>query len=126
MPLVRIDLRAGKSPEYLRAISDSLYAAMRESFAVPEDDRFMLISQHAPDEFVYDAGYLGIRRSDDLVIVQITANNTRTLEQKKAFYADAARRLAASPGLRPEDVLISLVEVPKENWSFGMGLAQYV
>ena len=126
MPLVRIDLRAGKPPEHLRAIADSIYAAMRESFAVPEDDRFMLISQHAPDEFVYDAGYLGIRRSDDLVIVQITANNTRTLEQKKAFYADAARRLAASPGLRPEDVLISLVEVPQENWSFGMGLAQYV
>ncbi|HJR72827.1 MAG TPA: tautomerase family protein [Luteimonas sp.] len=125
MPLVRIDLRAGKSPEYLRAITDSLYAAMRESFAVPEDDRFMLIHQHAAEEFIYDAGYLGVRRSEDLVIVQITANNTRTLEQKKAFFADAARRLSASPGLRPEDVLISLVEVPKENWSFGLGLAQY-
>ncbi len=125
MPLVRIDLRAGKPPEYLRAITDSLYAAMRESFAVPEDDRFMLIHQHGAEEFVYDAGYLGVRRSEDLVIVQITANNTRTLEQKKAFFADTARRLSASPGLRPEDVLISLVEVPKENWSFGLGLAQY-
>ncbi len=125
MPLVRIDLRAGKPPEYLRAITDSLYAAMRESFAVPEDDRFMLIHQHGAEEFVYDAGYLGVRRSEDLVIVQITANNTRTLEQKKAFFADTARRLAASPGLRPEDVFISLVEVPKENWSFGLGLAQY-
>ncbi len=125
MPLVRIDLRAGKPPEYLRAITDSLYAAMRESFAVPEDDRFMLIHQHGAEEFVYDAGYLGVRRSEDLVIVQITANNTRTLEQKKAFFADTARRLAASPGLRPEDVFISLVEVPTENWSFGLGLAQY-
>jgi 4-oxalocrotonate tautomerase len=125
MPLVRIDLRAGKPPEYLRAIADGIYAAMRESFAVPEDDRFMLISQHASEEFVYDPTYLDIRRSDDLVIVQITANNTRTLEQKKAFYADVARRLSESPGLRPEDVLISLVEVPKENWSFGLGLAQY-
>lgn len=125
MPLVRIDLRAGKPPEYLRAIADGIYAAMREYFAVPEDDRFMLISQHASEEFVYDPTYLDIRRSDDLVIVQITANNTRTLEQKKAFYADVARRLSESPGLRPEDVLISLVEVPKENWSFGLGLAQY-
>ncbi|TKR30222.1 tautomerase family protein [Luteimonas gilva] len=125
MPLVRIDLRAGKPPEYLRAIADGIYAAMREAFAVPEDDRFMLVSQHAAEEFVYDPGYLGIRRSDDLVFVQITANNTRSLEQKKAFYADVARRLSESPGLRPEDVLISLVEVPKENWSFGLGLAQY-
>ena len=125
MPLVRIALRAGKPPEHLRAISDGLYAAMREAFAVPEDDRFMLVSQHRDAEFVYDGGYLGIERSDDLVIVQITCNNTRTLEQKKAFYADVARRLAASPGLRPEDVFISLVEVPKENWSFGNGIAQY-
>ncbi|MCL1635812.1 tautomerase family protein [Luteimonas sp. SX5] len=125
MPLVRIALRAGKPPEHIRAISDGIYAAMRETFAVPEDDRFMLVSQHRDEEFVYDGGYLGIERSDDLVIVQITCNNTRTLEQKKAFYADVARRLAASPGLRPEDVFISLVEVPKENWSFGNGIAQY-
>ena len=126
MPLVRIDLRAGKPPEYLRAIADGVYAAMRETFAVPEDDRFVLIHPHAAEEFDYDPGYLGVRRSDDLVIVQITANNTRSLAQKQACFADVARRLSESPGLRPEDVLISLVEVPKENWSFGNGLAQYV
>ena len=125
MPLVRISLRAGKTPEYIRDIADSLYAAMRADFAVPEDDRFMLVSQHAGDEFMYDPGYLGIERSDDLVIVQITANNTRTLAQKQAFFRQAAQNLSQSPGLRPEDVFISLVEVPKENWSFGNGIAQY-
>lgn len=81
MPLVRIALRTGKSSEHIRAISDGIYAAMHETFAVPEDDRFMLVSQHRDEEFVYDAGYLGIARSADLVIIQITANNTRTLEQ---------------------------------------------
>lgn len=125
MPLVRIALRTGKSHEYVRAIVDGIYAAMRTDFAVPEDDRFMLVSQHTDEEFVYDAGYLDIERSADLVIIQITANNTRTLEQKKAFYRQVAQNLSQSPGLRPEDVFISLVEVPKENWSFGNGMAQY-
>lgn len=125
MPLVRISLRAGKPPEHIRAITDGLYTAMREAFAVPEDDRFMLVSQHRDEEFVYDAGYLGIARSGDLVIVQITCNNTRTLEQKQAFFRQVAQNLSQSPGLRPEDVFISLVEVPKENWSFGNGIAQY-
>lgn len=125
MPLVRIALRAGKPAEHIRAITDAIYDAMRGAFAVPEDDRFMVVSQHRDEEFVYDAGYLGIERSGDLVIIQITCNNTRTLEQKKAFYADVARRLTESPGLRPQDVFISLVEVPKENWSFGNGEAQY-
>lgn len=121
MPLVRIALRTGKSHEYVRAIVDGIYAAMRTDFAVPEDDRFMLVSQHTDEEFVYDAGYLDIERSADLVIIQITANNTRTLEQKKAFYRQVAQNLSQSPGLRPEDVFISLVEVPKENWSYGSG-----
>lgn len=125
MPLVRIALRTGKPPEHIRAISDGIYAAMREAFAVPEDDRFMLVSQHRDEEFVYDAGYLGIERSADLVIIQIIANNTRTLAQKQALYRQVVQNLAQSPGLRPQDVLINLVEVPKENWSFGNGLAQY-
>jgi len=125
MPLVRIALRAGKPSEHVRAIVDGIYAAMRADFAVPEDDRFMLVSQHADDEFVYDPSYLGIERSADLVIIQITANNTRTLAQKQAFYRQVAQNLSQNPGLRPEDVFISLVEVPKENWSFGNGIAQY-
>ena len=98
---------------------------MREAFNVPEDDRFILVSQHAADEFDYDPGYLGIARSDDLVIVQITCNTGRTLEQKQALYRAIVDRFVADPGLRPEDVFISLVEVVKENWSFGHGVAQY-
>jgi len=125
MPLTRISLRAGKSPAYRRAIMDGIYNAMRETFNVPENDRFMTVSEHDGDSFDYGASYLGIARSDDLVMIVITANNTRGLEQKKALYAAIAANLKANPGIRPEDVFINLVEVAKENWSFGNGIAQY-
>jgi len=126
MPLVRIALRRGKSPAYLAAIRDGIYAAMRETFDVPENDRFMLVTQHDAEEFDYAPRYLGIARSDDLVVIQITANNTRTVEQKQALYRRIAERLADNPGVRPEDVFISLVGVLPEDWSFGNGRAQYV
>ena len=126
MPLVRVALRRGKSPAYLTAIRDGIYAAMRETFDVPEDDRFLLVTQHDADEFDYSPRYLGIVRSDDLVVIQITANSTRTVEQKQALYRRMAERLADNPGVRPEDVFISLVGALPEDWSFGNGRAQYV
>jgi 4-oxalocrotonate tautomerase len=92
---------------------------------VPENDRFILVGQHDAEEFDYDPGYLGIARSDDLVIVQIACNNTRTVEQKQAFYRAVAEKLNADPGVRKEDVFINLLETAKENWSFGNGIAQY-
>jgi phenylpyruvate tautomerase PptA (4-oxalocrotonate tautomerase family) len=125
MPLTRISLRRGKPAAYRKAILDSLYLAMRESFDVPEDDRFMTIAEHDEDDFSYGRSYLGIERSDDLVIIQLTVSNTRTIDQKKALYRRIVARLTASPGLRPEDIFINLVEVMPENWSFGHGVAQY-
>lgn len=125
MPLVRIALRRGKSPAYLAALRDSVYLAMLETFNVPKDDRFILVSQHDVDEFDYDPGYLGIARGDDLVIVQIACNSGRTVAQKQALYRGIVDRFAVDPGVRPEDVLINLLETAKENWSFGHGIAQY-
>src|SRR5689334_12552117 len=125
MPLTRISLRRGKPAAYRKAILDSVYLAMRETFNVPEDDRFMLISEHDADDFSYGAEYLGIRRSDDLVIIQPTVSDTRTLAQKQALFARIVERLTRDPGLRPEDIFINLVEVKPENWSFGHGIAQY-
>src|ERR1044071_4382458 len=98
---------------------------MRETFDVPEDDLFMTVTQHEEEDFVYSPSYLGIDRSPDLVIIQIAANNTRTVEQKKALYRRIAERLVDDPGLRRDDVFINLVEVARENWSFGRGIAQY-
>lgn len=125
MPLLHISLRAGKPEAYRQAIFDSLYRAMRETFNVPEDDEFMTITEHDAANFRYGTSYLGVARSDDLVFIQITANNTRTVEQKKALFRRIAELLGESPGIRSEDVLVSIVEVAKENWSLGHGLAQY-
>ncbi|MBA2079688.1 tautomerase family protein [Rhodanobacter sp. PCA2] len=125
MPLVRISLRRGKSAAHLAALRNGIYAAMRDTFDVPERDRFILIHQHEAEEFDCDPDYLGIARSSDLVIVQIACNDTRTLEQKQALYQRVVENLAADPGLRPEDVFINLLETAKQNWSFGNGIAQY-
>ncbi|MFL9944936.1 tautomerase family protein [Paraburkholderia agricolaris] len=125
MPLTRIALRAGKPAQYRKALTDSIQRSLVDTFNVPKDDIFMLITEHEDSNFVYDKQYLNVERSDDLVIIQITLNNTRTLEQKKALYKRMADALAESPGLRREDVFINLVEVLKENWSFGNGIAQY-
>ena len=125
MPLVRISLRQGKSADYKRAIGDGIYKAMLETFDVPNEDRFVVVSEHSESEFQFSRTYLDIERSDNLVIIQITANNTRTVDQKKALFARIVELLSQNPGLRKEDVFINLVEVAKENWSFGNGIAQY-
>ena len=125
MPLVRIDHPAGKSAAYRAALGEGVYEAMRASFGVPEDDHFQVIAEHPRTGIVHPRSYLGIHYSEDFVVIQITCNDGRTVDQKKALFADIADRLTANPGLRREDILINLVEVKKENWSFGNGVAQY-
>jgi len=125
MPLVRISLRAGKSADYRRAIADGIHRAMVETLAVPEQDRFQVVTEHGADGLIYDPSYLGIQRSDDVVLVQITLSAGRKPAQKRDFTARVAALLADKPGLRAEDLFINLVEVAWENWSFGEGKAQY-
>jgi 4-oxalocrotonate tautomerase len=125
MPLVRIALRKGKSPEFRRALADSVHRAMVETIKIPEQDRFQVITEHDEAGLIYDPSYLGISRTDGTVLVQITLSAGRTLEVRKALFARIAQLLRESPGIRPEDVFINLVEVAKENWSFGNGIAQY-
>ena len=125
MPFARIDLVQGKSAEYRRTIGDVVYDAMVGILKAPADDRFQVIQEHPPHDHVADASYLGIRRTGDCVFIQLTLNAGRTVEQKKGFYKAVADGLHERLGLRREDVLINLVEVAKENWSFGKGEAQY-
>ena len=126
MPLVRIALAAGKPPAHRNAISQGVQRALVETFGVPEDDLFQIVTEHAAGTgIVRPRSYLGIEYSDDLTMIQLTVSDTRTIEQKKALFARIVSHLAASPGLRPQDVFINLVEVRKENWSFGNGVAQY-
>jgi phenylpyruvate tautomerase PptA (4-oxalocrotonate tautomerase family) len=126
MPLVRIDLRSGTSPQYRKTIGDSVHQAMIDALAIPPDDHFQVITEHPPEGLVYDPQYLGVQRSDKVVFVQITMSTGRKPQQKRKLYKQIVDNLSAAPGLRPEDVLINLVEVSWENWSFGNGAAHYM
>ena len=125
MPLVRIAVLEGKPAAHRAAIGDAVHRAMVETLNVPAKDRFQVITEHRAGDLVYDPSYLDVPRTDGIVMVQITLNAGRTVEMKKAFYARAAALVHEAAGVLPEDVLISLVEVTKENWSFGNGIAQY-
>lgn len=125
MPLVRVDLLEGKSADYLANLGQVVYDAMRTTLNVPADDRFQVIAQHKPGTLFIDERYLGIERSKECVLIQVTLNAGRSVDMKKDFYRTLADGLHARLGLRKEDVFISLVEVAKENWSFGNGQAQY-
>jgi 4-oxalocrotonate tautomerase len=126
MPFVRIDLRQGTSPEYRKAIADGVHQAMIESLAIPPDDRFQVITEHSPDGLIFDPKYLDVQRSSKVVFVQITMSTGRKPQQKRKLFKRMAELLAASPGLRPHDLLVNLVEVSWENWSFGTGAAHYM
>jgi phenylpyruvate tautomerase PptA (4-oxalocrotonate tautomerase family) len=125
MPFVRISLHASKSADYRRAIADGVHQAMVETLGVPAQDRFQVVTEHDADGLIYDPSYLGIERTDDVVFVQVTLSGGRKPKQKRDFYARAAELLAKRPGLKPQELLINLVEVAWENWSFGDGKAQY-
>jgi phenylpyruvate tautomerase PptA (4-oxalocrotonate tautomerase family) len=125
MPLVRIALRTGKAPLYRRRLGEIVYETMVETLNVPPADNFLVTTEHDPLGIVYDPDYLGIHRTDDIVIVQITLNEGRTVDVKKLFYRRLCERLNQELALPPEDLFVSLVEVKKENWSFGNGEAQY-
>ena len=126
MPLVRIDLCSDASSEFVRIVSDVIYNAMIEVANVPQHDKFQLITRHVPEELVYPAeGYLGIKYSPNIVFIQITWNAGRTTDIKKAFYRKVADDIHIKAGARKEDVWINLVEVNREDWSFGNGDMQY-
>lgn len=125
MPLVQIHLLQGKSAEFRRSVGEIVYQTMVDTINVPPRDNFQIITEHNADGLIYDPEYLDIQRTEDVIIIQITLNEGRTVELKKAFYKHLAERLHEKLDIRMEDIFISLVEVKKENWSFGNGEAQY-
>jgi phenylpyruvate tautomerase PptA (4-oxalocrotonate tautomerase family) len=125
MPLVRIDLRKGRPEGFGKRVGDIVYRTMIDTINVPSRDNFQIIAEHDRDGLVYDPTYLDVSRSDGIIIVQITLNEGRSIELRKALYEALATRLHDELGVRQEDVFVSLIEVKKENWSFGNGVAQY-
>src|ERR1700733_1361859 len=125
MPLVRISLREGKTEAYRKALADGVHRALVEAMDAPAQDRFQVITEHPASVLIYDPAYLGIQRTDDIVMVQITLSTGRKLAQKRKLFKRMAEILAENPGMRPQDLWGVLGEVAWENWSFGNGEAQY-
>ncbi|MFJ3486788.1 tautomerase family protein [Pseudomonas sp. NPDC090202] len=126
MPLARIDVAAETSPETISAISDVVYEAMRSTANVPEHDRYQIINRHRSDELIYPAaGYLGVTYTPNIIFIQVTWNAGRSIEVKKAFYRAVAEGIHDRTGVRKEDVWINLIDVKREDWSFGNGEMQY-
>jgi 4-oxalocrotonate tautomerase len=126
MPLVRISVHKGKTAEFRKTIVDQVYGALRQTFNVPEDDLFMVIDEYEATNFHANRTFMGFDRSNDMVIIQLTVANTRGVDQKRALYRAIAEGLHSELGLRGDDVFVNLLEVFRENWSFGGGVAQYV
>ena len=125
MPLVRISLREGKTEEYRKALTDGVHRALVEAVDAPAQDRFQIITEHPAGGLIYDPTYLGLQRTDNIVMVQITLSTGRKLAQKRKLFKRMAEILAENPGLRSHDLMVNLVEVAWENWSFGNGEGQY-
>lgn len=125
MPLVRISLREGKSEQYRKALADGVHQAMVEAIDAPAQDRFQIITEHSANDLIYDPSCLGIERSDDIVMVQITMSAGRKPGQKRKLVQRMAELLSKNPGLRSQDLMVNLVETAWENWSFGNGELQY-
>jgi len=125
MPLVRISLMKGKPEGFGKKVGEVVYRTMVDTINVPAKDDFQIITEHDKNSLIYDPSYLNIQRADGIIFIQVTLNEGRTVELKKSFYKTLAERLNKELNVRMEDVFVSLVEVKKENWSFGNGIAQY-
>lgn len=125
MPIVKVDIQKNADPTFVVKVGQVVYRAMLSAIKVPEKDNFQVLTEHAPGHLVFDPSYLDIPRTDGFVLIQITLNEGRTTEAKKSLYQTIADNLHSELNVRREDVFISLVEVKKENWSFGNGTAQY-
>jgi 4-oxalocrotonate tautomerase len=125
MPLVRITMAQGRTPAERRAIADGVHQALVETANVPAEDRFQVVEEVAPQNLIWSVSYLGVEHTPAIVFVQIVLNTGRTVDVKKALYAAIADQLAEHAAVRREDVIVNLVEVPRENWSFGGGVMSY-
>jgi 4-oxalocrotonate tautomerase len=125
VPLVRISMLANKSETDKKNIADAVHQALVDTISIPAQDRFQLITEHRETDLIYDPIYLNLSRTDEIVIIEVTLSAGRSVEIKRALYKRMVELLGQVAEIRKEDVLINLLEVAKENWSFGNGVAQY-
>jgi phenylpyruvate tautomerase PptA (4-oxalocrotonate tautomerase family) len=125
MPLVRIDVQQGRTPAELRTIADVVQGVMLDVFAAPPGDRYQVITEHPVGQIIAEDTGLGFERTDGVVVIQIVQQG-RTVERKRAAYEQLAKRLEAECGVRPTDLIVSVVANGREDWSFGLGRAQFL
>jgi phenylpyruvate tautomerase PptA (4-oxalocrotonate tautomerase family) len=121
MPFARIDLAQGKTPEYRATAAEIVYQAIVGVFKAPDGDRFIVVNEHKPENLIYDPHFLGMQRSPDFILIQVTSTVGNTKEQKLAFFRQITDELNSKLGVRPDDVMINMVFVDREDWSFGRG-----
>lgn len=123
MPLIQFHLRKGKSAKYIQALTDEVHTALCETWGIPQNDRFQLVSEYEKRHFHFDKTIWGLKRSDNVVVIYITSIK-RSQAMKRKLYHELAKRLEKKPGVRKEDIFVTIVQVQREDWSFGNGLAQ--
>ena len=121
MPFARIDLIRGKSPEYRAAVADIVYRGIVDVLKAPDGDRFVVVSEHIPDNLIYDPNFLGFSRSPDFILIQVTSTVGNHKDSKLAFFRFVADELKSKLSVRPDDIMINMVFVDREDWSFGNG-----
>ena len=121
MPFARIDLLQGKAPEYRAAVADIVYRGIVDVLKAPDGDRFIVISEHTPDNLIYDPNFLGWKRSADFLLIQVTSTVGNDKDSKLAFFRYVANELKGKLSVRPDDIMINMVYVDRSDWSFGNG-----
>jgi len=121
MPFARIDLMQGKAPEYRAALADIVYRGIVDVLKAPDGDRFIVISEHTPDNLIYDPNFLGWKRSADFLLIQVTSTVGNDKDSKLAFFRYIADELKGKLSVRPDDIMINMVYVDRSDWSFGNG-----
>lgn len=121
MPFARIDLLQGKAPEYRAAVADIVYRGIVDVLKAPDGDRFIVISEHTPDNLIYDPNFLGWKRSADFLLIQVTSTVGNDKDSKLAFFRYVADELKGKLSVRPDDIMINMVYVDRSDWSFGNG-----
>ena len=121
MPFARIDLAKGKTAEYRAAVADIVYQGIVGVLKAPDGDRFVVVGEHEPANLIYDPNFLGMKRSPDFILIQVTSTVGNNKDSKLAFFRYIADELKSKLSVRPDDIMVNMVFVDRSDWSFGRG-----
>ena len=125
MPVAKIHVLEGRYDEArLNKVSETVQEALMSALGVPPDDFFQIIHVLPRSQFRHTSSFLGLKYSDDLILLEVTFISGRPKEKRLALLTAFNENVVGAAGISPDDLMITLYEVPGENISFGQGLAQ--